>query len=51
MSRDHFQLTAVQALPASRLLLTYADWQSFEVDLRQCLLRAKLWREAEGLEE
>jgi len=22
-----------------------------EVDLRQCLLRAKLWREAEGLEE
>jgi len=34
MSRDHFQLTSVQALPESRLRLTYADGQSFEVDLQ-----------------
>ncbi|MDP2371787.1 DUF2442 domain-containing protein [Rhodoferax sp.] len=35
MSRDHFQLTAVQALPESRLQLTFADGKSFEVDLRE----------------
>lgn len=35
MSKDHFQLTAVQALPEYRLRLTYADGQTFEVDLRE----------------
>ena len=35
MSRDHFQLTAVQALPESRLRLTYAGGQNLEVDLRE----------------
>lgn len=34
MSNDHFQLTAVEALPDHRLRLTYADGQTFEVDLR-----------------
>ena len=34
MSKDHFQLTAVEALPDDRLRLTYADGQTFEVDLR-----------------
>ena len=34
MSKDHFQLTAVQALPDYRLRLTYADGRSFEADLR-----------------
>lgn len=33
MSRDHFQLTAVAALPDCRLRLSYADGQEFEVDL------------------
>jgi len=35
MSKDHFQLTAVLALPDSRLRLSYADGQDFEVDLGQ----------------
>lgn len=35
MSKDQFQLTAVQALPESRLRLTYADGQNLEVDLRE----------------
>jgi len=34
MSRDHFQLTAVDALSDDRLRLTYADGQTFEVALR-----------------
>lgn len=34
MSNDHFQLTAVEALPDYRLRLSYADGQTFEVDLR-----------------
>lgn len=34
MSKDHFQLTAVEALPDYRLRLTYADGRTFEVDLR-----------------
>ena len=34
MSKDHFQLTTVEALPDYRLRLTYADGQTFEVDLR-----------------
>jgi hypothetical protein len=42
MSRDHFQLTAVQALPESRLLLTYADRQSFEVDLREWIASSSM---------
>lgn len=33
MSKDHFRLTAVEALPDYRLRLTYADDQTFEVDL------------------
>ena len=33
MSKDHFQLTAVVALTAYRLRLSYADGQNFEVDL------------------
>lgn len=33
MSKDHFQLTAVEALPDYRLRLTYADGRTFEVDL------------------
>lgn len=33
MSKKHFQLTAVEALPDYRLRLTYADGQTFEVDL------------------
>jgi hypothetical protein len=34
MSKDHFQLTAVEALPDYWLRLTYADGRTFEVDLR-----------------
>ena len=33
MSKDHFQLTAVEALPDYWLRLTYADGRTFEVDL------------------
>jgi len=33
MSRDHFQLITVAALPDYRLRLSYADGQEFEVDL------------------
>ena len=44
MSRDHFQLTAVQALPESRLLLTYADGKSFEVDLREWIASSAVLR-------
>jgi len=33
MSKKHFQLTAVEALPNYRLRLSYADGQTFEVDL------------------
>ena len=33
MSKDHFVLTAVQALPDYRLHLTYADGHAFELDL------------------
>ena len=35
MSRDHFQLTAVAALPDYRLHLSYVDGQEFEVDLSE----------------
>ncbi|MBS4097692.1 MAG: DUF2442 domain-containing protein [Sulfuricella sp.] len=35
MSKDHFQLTAVEALSENRLRLTYADGRTFEVDLRE----------------
>ena len=35
MSKDHFQLTTVAALPDYRLRLDYADGKSFEVDLRE----------------
>ncbi len=34
MSKDHFQLTTVEALPDYPLRLTYADGQTFEVNLR-----------------
>ena len=33
MSRDHFRLTAVEALPNYHLRLTYADGQTFVADL------------------
>ena len=33
MSKDHFVLTAVQALPDYRLRLSYADGQILEIDL------------------
>ncbi|WP_340123739.1 DUF2442 domain-containing protein [Methylobacter svalbardensis] len=33
MSKEHFRLTAVQAFNEYQLRLTYADGQSFEVDL------------------
>lgn len=35
MSKDHFQLTTVKALPEYRLRLKYADGQRFEVELRE----------------
>lgn len=35
MSKDHFRLTAVTALPKRRLRLVYADRQTVEVDLRE----------------
>ena len=35
MSKNHFRLTAVEALPGRRLRLTYADGQTFEVDLTE----------------
>ena len=35
MSKDHFILTAVQVLANSGLQLTYADGQTFEVDLAE----------------
>lgn len=35
MSKDHFVLTAVEALPDYRLRLTYADGQSFLIDLSE----------------
>ncbi len=35
MSKKHFQLTTVKALPHYRLRLTYADGKTLEVDLRQ----------------
>lgn len=35
MSKDHFVLTAVQAQPDYRLHLSYADGQTFEVDLTE----------------
>ena len=44
MSRDHFQLTAVQALPESRQLLTYADGRRFEVDLRDWIASSAVLR-------
>jgi hypothetical protein len=37
MDKDHFVLTAVQALPNFCLLLTYADNQRFEVDLSELI--------------
>lgn len=35
MSKDHFVLTAVEVLPDYRLRLTYADGQTFLVDLSE----------------
>jgi len=35
MSKDHFVLIAVQALPNYRLQLTYADGQTFDMDLSE----------------
>ncbi len=41
MSKDHFVLTAVKALPGYRLRLTYADEQVFEVDLSERIHKSK----------
>lgn len=35
MTKDHFRLIAVEALPAYRLRLTYSDNKSFEVNLTE----------------
>ena len=35
MSKDHFRLTALKALPDCQLRLTYADGQTFDVNLRR----------------
>ena len=35
MSKNHFRLIAVEALPGRRLRLTYADSHTFEVDLTE----------------
>lgn len=43
-TKDHFQLTAVQALPECRLALTYADGKSFEVDLREWMASTAVLR-------
>jgi hypothetical protein len=44
MSRDHFQLTAVAALPDTRLRLSYADGQTFEVDLGEWIATAHIFQ-------
>ncbi len=41
MSKDHFVLTAVKALPNYRLRLTYADDRIFEVDLSEKIRKLK----------
>jgi hypothetical protein len=41
MSKDHFVLTAVRALANYRLRLTYADDQTFEVDLGDVMRKSK----------
>lgn len=41
MSRNHFILTRVEALPDYRLRLDYADGQTFEVDLTQWINTTK----------
>jgi len=41
MSRNHFILTRVEALPDYRLRLAYADGQTFEVDLTQWINTTK----------
>lgn len=44
MSKDHFQLTAVTALPGQRLRLYYADGQTFEVDLGEWIAASPVLR-------
>ena len=41
MSKDHFVLTAVKALPNYRLRLTYADDQAYEVELGDFIRKSK----------
>lgn len=41
MSKHHFELTHVQALPGFRLHLNYADGQAFDVDLRPWIKSTK----------
>lgn len=41
MSKDHFQLTVVEALTEYRLRLSYTDGQSFEVDLGEWIDNTK----------
>jgi hypothetical protein len=42
MSKDHFVLTAVEALPNYRLRLRYADSQTFMVDLSERICTTKV---------
>jgi hypothetical protein len=41
MSKDHFVLTAVKALPNYRLRLIYADDQTYEVELGDLIRKSK----------
>lgn len=50
MSKDHFQLTSVAALPGHRLRLVYADGQTFEADLREWINAGKALRALKNLE-
>ncbi len=44
MSRDHFQLINVMALPDTRLRLSYADGDIFEVDLGEWIATSPVLR-------
>ncbi len=50
MSKDHFQLTAVETLTDYRLRLSYADGQSFEVDLGEWVDSSKALAALKDLE-
>ena len=44
MNKDHFQITALEALPDFRLRLTYVDGQSFDVSLQAWIKSTKALR-------